>query len=171
VVYYGYDAADRLTGETWKESGGSTIYAFAWDYDPVGNRTYQSQNSVQTYYDYNEGNELTQYHELPADAWTYFAYDSRGNCLRIQEPSGTTYFEYSDADLVTSIQYPGGTTNTFRYDGQGNWRPFGVYARHLLGFESAGARLPCSRCRARAVETVRTTGRTGWLIGVERRRV
>jgi len=118
VVYYGYDAADRLTSETWKDSGGGAIYAFAWDYDPVGNRTYQSQNSVQTYYNYNEGNELTQYHELPADAWTYFAYDSRGNCLRIQEPSGTTYFEYSDADLVTGIKYPGGTTNTFRYDGR-----------------------------------------------------
>jgi len=57
-----------LAREAWKGSGGGAIYAFAWDYDPVGNRTYQNQNSVQTYYDYDEGNELTRYHELPADA-------------------------------------------------------------------------------------------------------
>ncbi|MFO7900032.1 MAG: hypothetical protein R6V58_13345 [Planctomycetota bacterium] len=50
--------------------------------------------------------------------WTYFAYDSRGNTVRIEGPAGTTYFEYSDADLVTMIQYPDATANSFHYDAQ-----------------------------------------------------
>ena len=39
VVYYGYDAADRLTSETWKDSGGSSIYAFEWDYGRTASRS------------------------------------------------------------------------------------------------------------------------------------
>ena len=50
-----------------KGSGGSTIYAFEWDYDNVGDRTYQKRGSVETYYAYDAGNELLRSHELPAD--------------------------------------------------------------------------------------------------------
>ncbi|MFO7900033.1 MAG: hypothetical protein R6V58_13350 [Planctomycetota bacterium] len=53
VVYYTYDDADRLTSETWRDSGGGTIYAFEWDYDRVGNRTRQKRGSVETYYTYD----------------------------------------------------------------------------------------------------------------------
>jgi len=42
VVYYAYDAADRLLEEQWKQ-GASSVYAFAWDYDAVGNRTRASR--------------------------------------------------------------------------------------------------------------------------------
>jgi len=61
-------------------------------------------------------NELAQSHEMPADEWTYYAYDTKGNCTAIQEPTGTTYFEYTDASVVSSIKYPGGTANYFYYD-------------------------------------------------------
>jgi YD repeat-containing protein len=44
VVYYSYDAVRRLTGETWRDSGGSLIYGFEWDYDAAGNRLYQMKN-------------------------------------------------------------------------------------------------------------------------------
>lgn len=47
-IYYAYDNADRLTGEHWVDSGDSTIYAFGWDYDGVGNRTYQNQDGVKS---------------------------------------------------------------------------------------------------------------------------
>jgi len=39
VVYYGYDDADRLTSEDWKDSGGSSIYAFTWDYGRTAGRS------------------------------------------------------------------------------------------------------------------------------------
>jgi len=118
VVYYGYDNAEQLASETWRHSGGGTIYAFEWDYDLAGNRTYQRRDSVETYYTYDAGNQLTQYHELPADTWTYFTYDSRGNCADIEEPDGTTYFEYNDANLVANIRFKDGTPNYFHYDAQ-----------------------------------------------------
>ena len=69
---YTYDPAGRITecrresGE-WKDSGGSTVYAFEWDYDNVGNRTWQKRGSDETYYAYDAGNELLRSHELPAD--------------------------------------------------------------------------------------------------------
>ncbi len=38
AMYCGYDAADRLTAETWTASDESTLHAFEWAYDDVGNR-------------------------------------------------------------------------------------------------------------------------------------
>ena len=126
TIYYGYDAADRLTSETWRAPGGETLYAFAWDYDAMGNRTYQSEigvnggtqeSPVETYYAYNAANELTHAHALPADSYTYYAYDSRGNCLTAHSLSeGTQYFTYDSRDLVTSIRYRDGSAQYFAYD-------------------------------------------------------
>ena len=114
VIYYGYDNADRLTSEDWYDSGMSQLYAFAWDYDSVGNRTYQSRDGAETYYDYNAANELT--HSVTGGNQSYYSYDSRGNCLTIQEPDGTTYFDYNHANLVKSIVFKDGTPNYFYYD-------------------------------------------------------
>jgi RHS repeat-associated protein len=111
-----YDDADRLTSETWRAADGSTMYAFAWDYDAAGNRSWQRRGSVESYYDYDAANALTRVHEVPADAWTYFAYDPRGNCEHIQSPTGTTYFAYNAANLVATVRYEDGTPNTFHYD-------------------------------------------------------
>jgi len=108
-----------LTSETWKDSGGGSIHAFEWSYDLVGNRTYQYYNNARTYYTYDAGNQLTKYHELPADEWTYFAYDTRGNTTRIQRPGApgaTTYFTYNDADRVTSISHPWYDPQYYYYD-------------------------------------------------------
>jgi YD repeat-containing protein len=94
----------------------AAIYAFQWDYDAVGNRTYESRDSVLTYYSYNEANELT--HLVSGGSPTTFDYDALGNCTLIDAPGGATYFQYNDADLVSSIVYPGGTANYFYYDGK-----------------------------------------------------
>ena len=114
TVYYGYDRASRLTSEDWYDSGMSSVYAFAWDYDSAGNRTYQGFNGVETYYTYNADNSL-DYH-YTGDDYSYFEYDSRGNCTVIQESDGSVYFEYNHADLVTRISYKNGTENYFYYD-------------------------------------------------------
>ena len=80
IIYYGYDNADRLTSEQWIATGGASIYAFEWQYDGVGNRTYESYNSEQTYYEYDAANELIQSQQLDT-GWSYYQYDARGNCL------------------------------------------------------------------------------------------
>ena len=60
VVHYTYAAADRLTDETWFDADSPAIYAFEWDYDCVGNRTYQKRGADQTHYEHNGANELTK---------------------------------------------------------------------------------------------------------------
>jgi RHS repeat-associated protein len=115
VVYYGYDDADRLTSENWKQTDGTSIYAFEWQYDAVGNRTYEKRASTESYYSYDDANQLLQVHELPSIG-TYFAYDSRGNCLHNQNSGGTVYFTYNDVNLVTEIKYEDETMNYFYYD-------------------------------------------------------
>jgi YD repeat-containing protein len=120
TIYYSYDDADRLTGERWY-NGGSQIYGFAWDYDPVGNRTKEAREHEGTvgYYTYNAANALTQEHLLPADERSYWRYDERGNCVEAETPLGTTYYTYNSRDLVTSIRWRTGVMNYFHYDAQG----------------------------------------------------
>ncbi len=115
AVYYTYDDADRLTGETWTENGTET-YAFSYDYDAVGNRTYENNNGTETYFTYDAANEMTQAYNATDDSTTSYSYDAMGNCLSIADADGTTYFTYNDANLVKSITYPDSTANYFSYD-------------------------------------------------------
>ena len=52
MIYYAYDEADRLTGEDWYDEQMTPLYAFQWDYDAAGNRTYESRDGQATYYTY-----------------------------------------------------------------------------------------------------------------------
>ncbi len=79
VIYYAYDEADRLTGEQWYDEQMTPLYAFQWDYDAAGNRTYESRDGQETYYTYDAGNQLTTT-QGPA-GWSYFSYDADGNCM------------------------------------------------------------------------------------------
>ena len=56
MIYYGYDAVDRLTSEDWYDAGMAPLYGFQWGYDPVGNRTYENRDGTETYYTYDAGN-------------------------------------------------------------------------------------------------------------------
>jgi len=158
VVYYGYDDADRLASERWQNSGGAELYAFEWNYDLVGNRTYQKRGNTESYYTYNAANELTQVHELPSTG-TYFAYDSRGNCLRIQESAGTSYFRYNDVNLVTVIKYPNAQENKFYYDAL--LRRYAMEDSSGLSYftwDSNGMNLLCERDAAGSVIAYYTHG-------------
>jgi RHS repeat-associated protein len=107
---------NRLTSEKWYDAAMTPLYAFQWDYDPVGNRTYEKRGNVETYYTYHEANELLRTHRTSDDAWTYFQYDPRGDTTAIQESDGTMYFSYNPVNLVTAIAYKSGVANYFYYD-------------------------------------------------------
>ena len=115
TIYYTYSPNSRLTSETWQSSDMSTIYAFSWDYDKLGNRTSSQENSSLTYYYYGEGNTLIREEPIGEDL-IYYEYDNRGNCTTIKQGTSTTYFEYNPNNLVRSIHYPNGTLNYFHYD-------------------------------------------------------
>ena len=130
-VYYEYDDADRLIGER------TPHHRWTWQYDPVGNRTYEHHTHVvgiygyryDTYYTYDAANELEHTHkqteasiyydpyERTADQHVYYTYDPRGNCTRVDEADGSTYFEYNHANFATAIRYRDGSTQYFNYDG------------------------------------------------------
>jgi len=94
-----------------------SIYAFAWDYDSVGNRTRQEFNGAQAYYEYAAANALSRSHDLDV-GWSYFEYESRGNCLQAQSPAGTQYFTYDHRNLLSGIRYRDASTQYFHYDAQ-----------------------------------------------------
>ena len=118
AIYYGYDAASRLTGETWQGPAGA-LYAFAYGYDPAGNRAWKDIDGTLTYYTYDAAERLL--HEVSEAKYTYYSYDKNGSCVRVEAPDQGkyTYFEYSDARLLRSAHVlPEGRWNYFHYDGQ-----------------------------------------------------
>jgi YD repeat-containing protein len=114
ATYYGYDAADRLASEEWKDASG-TLYAFSYDYDLNGNRTYHNRDGTEVYYTYDAADRLLHFDE--GGQYTYFAYDTDGNLEVIEEPGGAvTYFEHASHGLVSKIKPLSGTEVTFGYD-------------------------------------------------------
>jgi YD repeat-containing protein len=119
--YYDYDGLQRLTAADWKDAGGSTLYAFEYEYDKVGNRLRFAQNGVSTYYSYNEANELVS-EVTPGSETAYYAFDGRGNQIRRSVLAGhTTYFSYNSRNLVSGIWNtdPTSTPNYFTYNALG----------------------------------------------------
>jgi hypothetical protein len=100
---------------------GTSLYAYEYQYDKVGNRSYLNYNNEHTYYTYNEANELTLEVPLGGDL-VYYTYDGRGNQVQRKVLGGdTTYFSYNSRDLVTAIDSTasGFTTNYFEYNALG----------------------------------------------------
>jgi YD repeat-containing protein len=97
VIYYGYDLADRLTNEEWYDSGMNQLYTFQWDYDLAGNRTYERRGDVETYYTYNEANELLHARKLPAGLFLAFVILCFGALFPVVGPFvlGTIFFVVS----------------------------------------------------------------------------
>jgi len=118
--YYEYDGMQRLTGAAWKD-GATSLYAYEYGYDRVGNRAQIVANGESTYYSYNPANELT--HEVTLGAETvYYAYDGRGNQTERRVLGGeTTYFGYNSRNLLTTITStdPAFTANYFEYNALG----------------------------------------------------
>jgi len=161
VVYYGYDAADRLTSEEWYDAGMAPLYGFQWDYDAVGNRVYEKRGETETYYAYDAANELLHTRRLPDDAWSYFQYDPMGNTTAIQEPGGTTYFAYIGAGLVSAIAYKTGVANYFYYDAE--LRRYAIEESTGLRYftwDENGMNLLCERDAAGAVVAEYAHGET-----------
>ena len=113
-VYYEYDLNQQLTKETQTDDEGSVVYAWEWDYDRAGNRTWQQLNGVDTYYEYNAGNELTV--EITDGVATYYEFDRNGNQTVKDGPDGTTLFHYDFENLLRQIDLPDGAHNYFTYD-------------------------------------------------------
>jgi len=103
--------------ETQRDDEDTDIYAWEWQYDLAGNRTYQDFNGEKTYYTYDNCKQLT--HEITDGVPTYYQYDGCGNQTAKQEGAGTTYFQYDHENLMTQIDFPDASHNYFSYDADG----------------------------------------------------
>lgn len=118
TVYYRYDDCDRLVAEIWSKSGTPEVYAYRYEYDLAGNRTKARMNGSDTYYFYDQANQLTVKGSTSAFASpTYYIYDRSGSLTNLVESSGATYFAYNAAGLVARIRWRDATATYFFYDG------------------------------------------------------
>ncbi|OGW93596.1 MAG: hypothetical protein A3K16_06315 [Omnitrophica bacterium RIFCSPLOWO2_01_FULL_45_24] len=101
-----YDDAGRLTHE---DKTGSSSFSRNYVYDPSGNRTSETRDSVSITYTYNSANQITS-RVNSAETITY-SYDNNGNLIRqvIVSPQGEAISSYSydfENRLVSVIPAP-----------------------------------------------------------------
>ena len=114
----GYDALDDLTSDS-LVTGGTTLRAATYGYDPAGNRTSSTlapaslPSAGNSSYTYDQGNRLASYTN-PASTTTNYSYDLADNRTAI----GTTTASYDARNRLTSegdtsyTYTPRGTLNT-----------------------------------------------------------
>ena len=109
---YAYDNAGQLTREQRLTSGINLTHA----YDPVGNRTVQTDSGTRTTYAYDPANQLTR--EQTNTARTTYAFDAAGNRVQKTDPAATTYYVW-DARSRLLVAEPVAGRVTYAYDGAG----------------------------------------------------
>ena len=127
VHYYEYDDTRRLTREGIYDSSGVQLYAFDYQFDVAGNRTYLKvtmATSAEIYYEYNAANAITKRHTLQTAAgrtagWAYYEYDNNGSLTAFKnESAGVTTYTWDENGLCDSITPPSGGPTYFFYDGR-----------------------------------------------------
>jgi RHS repeat-associated protein len=111
VIIYTYDKLYRLTGADY-----SSGEAFAYAYDPVGNRTVQTRTLTSTTvitYVYDAANRLDYFYE--DGVLTDLGWDANGN-LRTQ---GTSVYTWDAANRLVSAEVDG-VVSAYEYDGLDN---------------------------------------------------
>jgi RHS repeat-associated protein len=117
TTYFAYDASDRLLAEIWK-AGASEVYGYRYAYDLSGNRTKAKINGSDTYYFYDQANQLAVRGTNAVYATpTYYLYDKNGSLASLVEPSGTTKLAYNAAGLVARMKWKDASATYFFYDG------------------------------------------------------
>ncbi|AJQ96673.1 choice-of-anchor A family protein [Gynuella sunshinyii] len=107
---YSYDTLYRLTGETITDAINGD-YTATYQYDKVGNRTYETVDGVQTAYTYDANDRLTE------SGGISYTYDDNGNTLTQTEDGVTTSYQYNAKnELIGVSKDDGSTTASYQYN-------------------------------------------------------
>jgi RHS repeat-associated protein len=125
VTTYGYDGHGRLTSAVQKNSGGTTLASWTYDYDPDGNITRIVAPSGTTTYAYDNADELcwsisgtaTGGCASPPTGATTYTYDAAGE-LTATSGSGLAA-SYNARHQTATVTPAGGSAVTLGYDGPG----------------------------------------------------
>ncbi len=122
LIQYTYDAADRLTGEVWKNASAMTVNVVTYSYDNDGNLLTAADYNGTVTYTYDALDRVQSYTDIFGLTLTY-SYDANDNLTqRTDSLGGTLTYVYDNANRLTSEEYTGtGATGTivrvdFGYD-------------------------------------------------------
>ena len=104
TIDYSYDALNRLTGAVYSDGR-----AYSYTYDRVGNRASQTVDGIETVFQYDAINRLTN------AGGVAFTWDNNGNLLN----DGLNTYSYDLANRLIGISGPQSAIS-FAYDGLGN---------------------------------------------------
>ncbi|MGL5097854.1 MAG: hypothetical protein ACRDD1_19870, partial [Planctomycetia bacterium] len=118
---FAYDAANRVGRIAHVRSDGATLAAFAYRYDPAGNRTAAGEaDGSRTTWTYDPTDRLTREALTGANAFTTtHVYDAVGNRLRRIHDGARTTFTY-DAANQSKMSVDGAVRTTFAFYATGN---------------------------------------------------
>jgi RHS repeat-associated protein len=109
---FGYDSLHRLTADTLKTAGGTTVASIAYGYDANGNETSKTTTgfagSAANTYIYDQANRLTSWSNGTTS--TAYGYDASGNRTQV----GASVYTYDARDELTSDG-----TNSYSYTARG----------------------------------------------------
>jgi len=109
TIEYQYDVANRLIEEKVSNDGNGKNTITTFDYDDVGNLLTKTINGINTTYDYNDNDQLTQ-----KDSTT-LTYDDNGNLIKQDENS----YEYDAKNRLIKVTTPTDTVE-YSYDANDN---------------------------------------------------
>jgi RHS repeat-associated protein len=105
-----YDALGRVTSDSLKTAGGTTIASAAYTWDPAGNLTGQATTGTAgagtNSYTYDQAGWLTSW-TPPSGSTTSYGYDNAGNLTS----AGPTTYSYNQRDQLTAATTASGTTS------------------------------------------------------------
>ena len=110
-VAYTYDKLNRLTGET---RTGTSPYAYAYEYDAVGNRVKTTKDGVVTLLVYDDNDRLLSQGEV-----TYQYYEN-GNLKIRTEGSESSGYTYDYENYLEYLWQNGNPIMLLQYDADGN---------------------------------------------------
>ncbi len=123
---------NRLLEAQTKNSGGTVIDDYKYEYDGAGNRTKQTVNGTATSYTYNAANKLT------SDGTNTYSYDANGN---LTGSSAGLSLSYNSLNQTASITPPGGSAIGMSYTGDSQVERVTAgsttYANNALGLSVA----------------------------------
>lgn len=123
-MVYQYNDGNNPTSPTYihdNNTGITTNIQYATDNkaNPIQISTTGGGNTITEQFQYNQYSQVTQYTD-PQNNVTAKQYDSNGNILQVNEPTGSTFFSYFPNHLLEGITDPVGLQTRFHYNTFGN---------------------------------------------------
>lgn len=123
---YVYDTLYRLTDEIVTDAINGD-YSANYQYDKVGNRTYETVDGVQTAFVYDANDRLT------SQGGTVYSYDDNGNTLTETQDGDTTSYSYDERNKLLSVTKAGVTTEyTYNHNGIRTSKTEGGVTTHFV---------------------------------------